>query len=115
MVKGAGAQSQHVASSAGRFQPVANGCATASNPLHLDVLVVDEASMIDLPMMARLIDALPGGLFSSATAIAAGVGGNQAVLGDRMAVPGSMPATTAGRAARSWRRPDQPPGAGGRK
>ncbi|HDV8886764.1 exodeoxyribonuclease V subunit alpha [Raoultella planticola] len=31
----------------------------ASNPLHLDVLVVDEASMIDLPMMARLIDALP--------------------------------------------------------
>ena len=31
----------------------------AGNPLHLDVLVVDEASMIDLPMMARLIDALP--------------------------------------------------------
>lgn len=31
----------------------------ADNPLHLDVLVVDEASMIDLPMMARLIDALP--------------------------------------------------------
>ncbi|WP_313668844.1 exodeoxyribonuclease V subunit alpha [Atlantibacter sp.] len=30
-----------------------------SNPLHLDVLVVDEASMIDLPMMARLIAALP--------------------------------------------------------
>ena len=29
------------------------------NPLHLDVLVVDEASMIDLPMMARLIEALP--------------------------------------------------------
>ncbi|MGK9175149.1 exodeoxyribonuclease V subunit alpha [Yokenella regensburgei] len=29
------------------------------NPLHLDVLVVDEASMIDLPMMSRLIDALP--------------------------------------------------------
>ncbi|ELY4080080.1 exodeoxyribonuclease V subunit alpha [Cronobacter sakazakii] len=29
------------------------------NPLHLDVLVVDEASMIDLPMMARLIAALP--------------------------------------------------------
>ena len=29
------------------------------NPLHLDVLVVDEASMIDLPMMARLISALP--------------------------------------------------------
>lgn len=31
----------------------------AGNPLHLDVLVVDEASMLDLPMMARLIDALP--------------------------------------------------------
>lgn len=31
----------------------------ASNPLHLDVLVVDEASMIDLTMMSRLIDALP--------------------------------------------------------
>lgn len=29
------------------------------NPLHLEVLVVDEASMVDLPMMARLIDALP--------------------------------------------------------
>ncbi|MEG1123772.1 MAG: exodeoxyribonuclease V subunit alpha [Citrobacter sp.] len=31
----------------------------AGNPLHLDVLVVDEASMMDLPMMARLIEALP--------------------------------------------------------
>ncbi len=31
----------------------------SGNPLHLDVLVVDEASMIDLPMMSRLIDALP--------------------------------------------------------
>ncbi|MBZ4256540.1 AAA family ATPase, partial [Mycobacterium tuberculosis] len=29
------------------------------NPLHLAVLVVDEASMIDLPMMSLLIDALP--------------------------------------------------------
>jgi len=29
------------------------------NPLHLDVLIVDEASMVDLPMMARLIAALP--------------------------------------------------------
>lgn len=29
------------------------------NPLHLDVLVVDEASMVDLPMMASLIAALP--------------------------------------------------------
>lgn len=31
----------------------------AENPLHLDVLVVDEASMVDLPMMAKVIDALP--------------------------------------------------------
>lgn len=29
------------------------------NPLHLDVLVVDEASMVDLPMMARLLESLP--------------------------------------------------------
>lgn len=31
----------------------------AQNPLALDVLVVDEASMIDLAMMAKLVDALP--------------------------------------------------------
>ncbi|MEW5288446.1 exodeoxyribonuclease V subunit alpha [Erwinia papayae] len=31
----------------------------AGNPLHLDLLVVDEASMVDLPMMASLIAALP--------------------------------------------------------
>jgi exodeoxyribonuclease V alpha subunit len=31
----------------------------AENPLPLDVLVVDEASMVDLPMMARLLAALP--------------------------------------------------------
>ncbi|MDE1221017.1 exodeoxyribonuclease V subunit alpha [Vibrio aestuarianus] len=29
------------------------------NPLHLDILVVDEASMVDLPMMVKLVDALP--------------------------------------------------------
>ena len=29
------------------------------NPLHLDILVVDEASMIDLPMMYKLTEALP--------------------------------------------------------
>ena len=29
------------------------------NPLHLDLLVVDEASMIDLPMIYRLLSALP--------------------------------------------------------
>jgi len=30
------------------------------NPLHLDLLVLDEASMIDLPLMSKLFDALPG-------------------------------------------------------
>ncbi len=29
------------------------------NPLHLDILVVDEASMVDLPLMYRLLEALP--------------------------------------------------------
>lgn len=32
---------------------------TAANPLALDVLVVDEASMVDLAMIAKLLDALP--------------------------------------------------------
>jgi len=31
----------------------------ADNPLPIDVLVVDEASMVDLPLMARLLAALP--------------------------------------------------------
>lgn len=31
----------------------------AGNKLHLDVLVVDEASMVDLPLMASLLSALP--------------------------------------------------------
>jgi exodeoxyribonuclease V alpha subunit len=31
----------------------------ADNPLHLDLLVLDEASMVDLPMMSRLLKALP--------------------------------------------------------
>lgn len=31
----------------------------AGNPLHLDVLVIDEASMIDLELMAAVLDALP--------------------------------------------------------
>lgn len=32
-----------------------------ANPLDIDWLIVDEASMIDLPMMTKLIDALPTG------------------------------------------------------
>lgn len=32
---------------------------TPENPLHLDVLIVDEASMIDLPLMAHTVAALP--------------------------------------------------------
>jgi len=31
----------------------------ADNPLHLDLLIVDEASMLDVPLMAKLMDALP--------------------------------------------------------
>src|SRR5690606_18003282 len=31
----------------------------ADNPLPFDVVVVDEASMIDLPLMAKLVDAVP--------------------------------------------------------
>lgn len=30
-----------------------------TNPLHLDVLIIDEASMVDLSLMAKLIEALP--------------------------------------------------------
>lgn len=33
--------------------------ADANHPLHLDVLVLDEASMVDLPLMAKLFSALP--------------------------------------------------------
>lgn len=33
----------------------------AGNPLHLDVLVVDEASMVDLPLMSKLVDAVADG------------------------------------------------------
>ncbi|MBB1061595.1 exodeoxyribonuclease V subunit alpha [Marilutibacter spongiae] len=33
----------------------------AANPLPLDIVVVDEASMVDLPLMAKLVDAVPDG------------------------------------------------------
>ena len=39
----------------GRIQPRYH----AEHPLPLDVLIVDEVSMVDLPMMARLLNALP--------------------------------------------------------
>jgi exodeoxyribonuclease V alpha subunit len=39
----------------GRSQPRRN----AGNPLHVDLLVIDEASMVDLPLLARALDALP--------------------------------------------------------
>lgn len=46
-----------------RLSPIA-GSATrfrhnAENPLACDVMLVDEASMVDLPLMTRLLDALP--------------------------------------------------------
>ncbi|STU61346.1 exodeoxyribonuclease V subunit alpha [Klebsiella pneumoniae subsp. pneumoniae] len=61
----------------------------AGNPLHLDVLVVDEASMIDLPMMSRLIDALPptGGDFPRRSR-PAGLRRSGAVLG--ISAPGRV-------------------------
>ncbi len=39
----------------GRSQPRRH----AGNPLHVDLLVIDEASMVDLPLLARALDALP--------------------------------------------------------
>ena len=33
----------------------------AGNPLDVDIVVVDEASMIDLPLMAKLVEAVPDG------------------------------------------------------
>src|SRR5690606_11144764 len=33
----------------------------AGNPLEVDIVVVDEASMIDLPLMAKLVEAVPDG------------------------------------------------------
>lgn len=32
---------------------------TRNNPLHLDLLIIDEASMVDVPLMAALVEALP--------------------------------------------------------
>ena len=42
------------------FQPARGGFQrNASNPLEGDVVVVDEVSMVDVPLMSRLLDALP--------------------------------------------------------
>ncbi len=42
------------------FQPARGGFQrSASNPLEGDVLVVDEVSMVDVPLMSRLLEALP--------------------------------------------------------
>ncbi len=59
------------------------------NPLPVDVLVVDEASMVDLPLMSRLLDALPAGakliLLGDRDQLASVEAGR--VLGDICAVP----------------------------
>jgi exodeoxyribonuclease V alpha subunit len=42
------------------FQPARGGFQrNASNPLKGDVVVIDEVSMVDVPLMSRLLDALP--------------------------------------------------------
>lgn len=51
------ARTLHALLEIGRYSPRPRR--NLQRPLDLDVLIVDEASMIDLPMMARLLDALP--------------------------------------------------------
>lgn len=83
------------------------------NPLHLDVLVVDEASMIDPPMMSRLIDALPahGRVIFPRRSRPAGLRGSGGGAGDICAWASS--GYTAAR-AQELTRLDRPAGAGGR-
>ncbi|MFW1677023.1 exodeoxyribonuclease V subunit alpha [Pontibacter sp. JAM-7] len=63
-----------------------------SNPLHLDLLLVDEASMVDLPMMSRLLQALPEQsrliLLGDRDQLASVEAGS--VLGDICAWPGAL-------------------------
>jgi exodeoxyribonuclease V alpha subunit len=84
----------------------------AGNPLPLDVLVVDEASMIDLEMMANLLDALPPHarmvLLGDKDQLASVEAG--AVLGDlcRDAEAGLVqPADQTVAGVGQWRRPEQ--------
>ncbi|MFC6668905.1 AAA family ATPase [Marinobacterium aestuariivivens] len=74
------------------------------NPLHLDLLVVDEASMVDLPLMARLLSALPESarlvLIGDRDQLASVEAGS--VLGDICSWPGSC-ATVLPRVS-TWRR-----------
>lgn len=62
------------------------------NPLHLDLLVLDEASMVDLPMMARLLRALPDSarliLLGDRDQLASVEAGS--VLGDICSWPGKL-------------------------
>jgi len=61
----------------------------AENPLHVDLLVVDEASMVDLPLMAALLSALPQSarlvLIGDRQQLASVEAGS--VLGDLCAIP----------------------------
>jgi len=63
-----------------------------NNPLHLDMLILDEASMVDLPMMARLLAALPSDtrmvLLGDRDQLASVEAGS--VLGDMCSWPGEL-------------------------
>jgi len=72
-----------------------------NNPLSLDWLVVDEASMVDLPLMAKLLDALPDScrltLVGDADQLASVERGR--VFGDLCRFPG-VPVSRLGQSAR---------------
>ncbi|GAB6043930.1 exodeoxyribonuclease V subunit alpha [Endothiovibrio diazotrophicus] len=90
----------------------------ADNPLHLELLVVDEASMVDLPLMARLLDALPATcrliLLGDRDQLASVEAG--AVLGDICGEDGGEGGSgwSAAATARLVRVTDTPPAVGGR-
>jgi exodeoxyribonuclease V alpha subunit len=82
----------------------------ARNPLAADMVIVDEASMVDLPLMAKLLDALPEKcalmLVGDIDQLASVEPGR--VYGDvcRAAEPGGPLAGCLGRLTRSWRFPE---------